>query len=131
MSYTYDISITKEFSAAHQIRGISGPCSRLHGHNWKVEVIFSCHSLDKVGFSADFYELEALINKCIITPFDHQYLNDLPPFTKTNPTCEHIALWCYEELKKEIQDNTRLSIMSLSLWEREHLKITIKEGNND
>ena len=73
MNHVYEITAINEFSSAHLIEGIEGPCSRLHGHNWKIEVTILCKKLDQIGFSVDFYWLENLIKEQIITPRSSLY----------------------------------------------------------
>ena len=34
----YTLTTMVEFSSAHTLVGHSGPCKKMHGHNWKVEV---------------------------------------------------------------------------------------------
>jgi len=49
----YTVTLETEFSAAHLIRGYNGPCSRLHGHNWKVTVEVTTDVLDQLGAAGD------------------------------------------------------------------------------
>ena len=48
------MKILTDFAAAHFLRGYEGECSRLHGHNWKVEVQVTTTTLDDVGMGMDF-----------------------------------------------------------------------------
>ncbi|PIP40115.1 6-carboxytetrahydropterin synthase QueD [Candidatus Desantisbacteria bacterium CG_4_8_14_3_um_filter_40_12] len=94
----YEVLIEEEFSAAHHIQGYQGECQRLHGHNWRVQVIANSHALNKLGMVIDFREMEEATNK-VIKPLDHQYLNELPEFSDKNPTSEIIAEHIYAQLK--------------------------------
>lgn len=131
MSYLYEVTALSEFSAAHVIAGITGPCSRVHGHNFKLEVTVTCREIDSIGFSVDFYWLEKLIKEQVHDKIDHQFLNETPPFDKINPTCENIATWCFERIKSQLSAHKGLSIKKLSLWENSKFKITIIEDTND
>ena len=72
--------ITKEFhfSASHQLMGLSEdhPCSRLHGHNYIVEVELQAKELNAVGFVRDYHEL-APLKAYIDDTLDHRHLNDV------------------------------------------------------
>ena len=104
----YTVTIETEFSAAHIIRGYNGPCSRPHGHNWKVKAKVQTDVLDNLGMSVDFYVLQKKTDE-IITKFDHRDLNTIPPFDKAlNPTSENIARYIYDELKNVLPANVKL-----------------------
>lgn len=83
-------TITKEFafSASHQLGGLPDdhPCSRLHGHNYVVEVDVSGQP-GPVGFVVDYHAL-AGIKRYLDDTFDHQHLNDRMP---GNPSAEAMA----------------------------------------
>jgi 6-pyruvoyltetrahydropterin/6-carboxytetrahydropterin synthase len=109
----YTVTIETEFSAAHIIRGYNGPCSRPHGHNWKVTVEAKTEVLDKLGLSIDFYELQEKTDE-VIAKFDHRDINTIPPFdNELNPTSENIARYIFNELKKELPANMKLSYVAI------------------
>lgn len=76
------------FSSSHQLDGLSPehPCSRLHGHNYEVEISFAGIP-DEVGFVIDYRDLDP-IKTYIDGTLDHRHLNDVVAF---NPTAEHLA----------------------------------------
>ena len=41
------LKIVTDFASAHSLRDYPGDCSRLHGHNWQVEVMVSSQVLDE------------------------------------------------------------------------------------
>jgi 6-pyruvoyltetrahydropterin/6-carboxytetrahydropterin synthase len=109
----YTVTIETEFSAAHIIRGYNGPCSRLHGHNWKVTVEARTEMLDTIGMSVDFYVLQKKTEE-ITAKFDHRDMNSIPPFDKElNPTSENIARFIYDELKKLLPSQIKLSFVAI------------------
>ena len=110
----YTVTIETEFSAAHIIRGYSGPCSRLHGHNWKVTVEAKTDVLDALGMSVDFYVLQKKTEETV-AKFDHRDINSIPPFDKElNPTSENIARYIYEELKKTLPSQMKLAYVAVA-----------------
>ncbi len=97
----YEVTVIREFSAAHRVEDYPGNCERLHGHNWKVEVTASCSHLDPLGMVVDFRKLKEATDKAI-APLDHAYLNDVPPFDGINPTAENIARYLLDGISREI-----------------------------
>ena len=62
----------------------------------------------------------------IIDKLDHQYLNDIEPFTIENPTAENISKYIYKELSKNINtDNIKVS--EIKLWETSNSAVTYTE----
>ena len=109
----YTVTIETEFSAAHMIRGYNGPCSRPHGHNWKVTVEAKTEVLDNLGMSVDFYVLQKKTEE-VIGKFDHRDINTIPPFDSAlNPTSENIARYIYEELQKILPPQMHLSFVAI------------------
>jgi 6-pyruvoyltetrahydropterin/6-carboxytetrahydropterin synthase len=94
----YTIAKHYAFSASHIIGGLppGHPCSRLHGHNYEVEVILQSAVLDSSGFVRDYFELTALQHFLDATA-DHKHLNDVLGHDKT--TAEVISKWLYDWCK--------------------------------
>jgi 6-pyruvoyltetrahydropterin/6-carboxytetrahydropterin synthase len=97
----YIVRKSMEFSAAHALRDYEGPCARVHGHNYRVEVEVQGPDLDERELLVDFYDVDRALVPLIAT-VDHQLLNEIPPFTEVNPTAEAIAAWFYRELKSAL-----------------------------
>ena len=126
MSALYTIKIITDFSAAHLLRGYEGECSRLHGHNWKVEVEVIAHTLDQVGMGVDFKDIKATTRE-VIGSMDHRNLNDLPPFDEINPTAENLAAHIYKLLGKKLNDE-RAQVSAVTIWETERACVKYTEG---
>lgn len=125
MSSRYTIKIVTEFAAAHLLRGYEGICSRLHGHNWKVDVEVQTSELDEVGMGLDFRELKAATNK-IIDELDHRNLNDIPPFDTVNPTAENVSAYLYKRINEELNDQ-HAKVSAVTLWETDRACVTYTE----
>ena len=125
MTAVYTMKIITDFSAAHLLRGYPGACSRLHGHNWKVEVIVKATELDSIGMGLDFSDIKKATNG-IIGNLDHRNLNDLPPFDEINPTAENVSAYLYTELSKTINTN-KIKVGAITLWETERACVTYTE----
>ena len=95
----YRISKQFAFSASHQLMGVpeGHPCSRLHGHNYIVEIELSGETLNEAGFVRDYLELGEL-KKYIDDVLDHRHLNEV--LGDDNVTAErlskHLFDWSFE-----------------------------------
>ena len=113
----FELMITSEFSAAHQLKEYGGKCEALHGHNWRVEVYVKSSVLDKIGMVVDFADIKKAAN-LILAELDHKNLNEIQPFRDKNPTAENISLWVFNQLRSKINsDNIKLS--KVRVWETE------------
>jgi 6-pyruvoyltetrahydropterin/6-carboxytetrahydropterin synthase len=108
----FEISITREFSASHQLRLYDGSLEPLHGHNWVAKLTVAAAKLDAIGVVMDFHELERLVDE-IVRPMNNRHLNDLPAFAKRNPSAEAVALYLAESLS--LPAATRLA--AVEVWE--------------
>lgn len=111
----YELKIVTDFSAAHHLRNFRGKCEALHGHNWKVEVVVSGTGLDDSGVVLDFAEVKAA-TRDVMSEIDHCYLNELPFFTRHNPSSENIARYIFERLQEKL-NNDRVRVSRVTAWE--------------
>lgn len=125
MTPRYTLKVVTDFAAAHLLRDYPGECSRLHGHNWKVEIEVVATALDDVGMGLDFKAIKAAAKEIIAT-LDHHHLNDIPPFDKINPTAENIAAHLYAELAR-VLNGARTRVGAVTLWETERACVRYSE----
>lgn len=125
MTAKYQLKILTDFAAAHTLRNYPGACSRMHGHNWKVELEVEASQLNELGIAIDFRDMKKTTNE-ICDRLDHQYLNDVPPFNKLNPTAENIAAYLYTEIGKQINSDTA-KVKALTLWETDRACVRYSE----
>ena len=111
----YEATIETHFSSAHRLRHYNGECERLHGHNWNVRVTIASEKLNDLGMVIDFKELKGKTNR-FMDRFDHQYLNEVSPFTELNPTTENIARYIFDELSKTINTGS-IKVSKVTVWE--------------
>ncbi|MDH3402379.1 MAG: 6-carboxytetrahydropterin synthase QueD [Acidobacteriota bacterium] len=111
----YTISKDFEFAAAHSIRGHTGGCENLHGHNYRVRVHLEAERLDELGMVVDFAHVKAALRE-VLGPFDHRVINDVPPFDETNTTAELLSRFVYERMAARLDDG-RVRVRSVEVWE--------------
>ncbi len=99
------------------MRGYEGSCERLHGHNWRVDVVVRAERLDALGMVVDFREVKA-ITSSLLEELDHHYLNELPAFEEANPTTENVARWVFEKLAGNLPEGVVMH--KVTAWESEN-----------
>lgn len=127
MAARYQLKVVTDFAAAHTLRGYPGACSRMHGHNWKVELEAVATQLDDIGMGVDFKVMKQAARE-VGGRLDHQYLNDLEPFKNINPTAENIAAYMYKEIAALINTDS-IKVTALTLWETERACVRYSEEN--
>ena len=113
----------EHFNAAHRLfnpswddsknSAVFGKCSNphFHGHNYELIVKLTGHPDPVTGFVMDLKVLGDLIQREIISRFDHRNLNeDCSEFRNMNPTAENIAIVIYNLLRPHIGEELDLQI---------------------
>lgn len=126
MPARYTLKIVTDFAAAHTLRDYPGDCSRMHGHNWKVEAEVVASQLNEVGIGMDFKQIRRT-TKEICDALDHQYLNELEPFLTVNPTAENIAAYIFKALSQRL-NGEHVSVSAVTIWETERACVTYTEN---
>lgn len=119
-SPVFEIAKDFVFSAAHQIRFHGGKCERLHGHNWRVRVHARASQLDRLGMVIDFADLSRVVAEVGVR-FDHQNVNEIPPFDELNTTAELLARFFHVEVARKLAefDGGRVTVSKVEVWEND------------
>jgi 6-pyruvoyltetrahydropterin/6-carboxytetrahydropterin synthase len=101
------------FAASHRLhsrllggeenRRAYGKCNNPygHGHNYVVEVAVSGPVDPATGMIANLSELDAFVEREVIEPFDHTYLNEeISEFRERVPTAENICIEIFNRLRE-------------------------------
>jgi 6-pyruvoyltetrahydropterin/6-carboxytetrahydropterin synthase len=104
-----------EFSASHyywvpewteeENRRAFGKCANRngHGHNYTLEVTVAGEIDAKTGFVVDLKELKDVIEREVMSVYDHRHLNlEVPEFAAKMPTTENIAIAIWNRLDGKI-----------------------------
>jgi 6-pyruvoyltetrahydropterin/6-carboxytetrahydropterin synthase len=97
----YTISVQAHYDAAHLLRDYEGKCANLHGHRYVVEVALRSSEVGTKGMAYDFGDLKGHLRE-IAGRFDHQNLNEVPPFTEIESTAENQARYFFDEMRKRL-----------------------------
>jgi 6-pyruvoyltetrahydropterin/6-carboxytetrahydropterin synthase len=105
-----------EFSASHVCRSAAlsdeenaklyGPAANPngHGHNYVVEVSLEGQPDPVTGMVLDLKELKELLNREIVGPYDHRFLNyEAAPFDRIVPTAENLAREIWRRLEPHLR----------------------------
>ena len=122
----YELSVSRQFSAAHCLRDYDGACARLHGHNYRVVVTVAAEDLPQSGMVMDFKLLKAACDQ-VVEALDHRCLNELPPFAEANPTSENLARHIFEAVRDELAAQS-VRVTSVAVWESDSSCATYKES---
>jgi 6-pyruvoyltetrahydropterin/6-carboxytetrahydropterin synthase len=113
----FQVSVEETFSAGHALRGYKGKCENPHGHNYRVQITMEGPQLDGTGLLVDFTQLKETM-RAVIKRLDHQFINDLEPFTTVNPSAENIAKYFYDEISGQLKGLPRgARVSDVVVWE--------------
>lgn len=118
---------------AHLLEGYDGPCRNVHGHSYKLEVTvigipIPDISNSKYGMVMDFGELKSIVNKQVVSKFDHVLLvnsnseiarkGDLLFLEKIEkvdyqPTCENLLVHIAKLISAELPSYVKLHHLKL------------------
>ncbi|MFA4972970.1 MAG: 6-carboxytetrahydropterin synthase [bacterium] len=92
----YRIAKEFHFSASHQLLNLPDehPCTRLHGHNYRVILELGAERLNAAGFVIDFGDLKPF-KDYIDDTLDHRHLNDIFG-PDVSPSAENIAAHLFD-----------------------------------
>jgi len=101
------------FAASHRLHSaqlgeeenqrVYGKCNNPygHGHNYVVEVAVSGAVDPATGMIANLAELDAFVEREVIEPFDHTFLNEeISEFRERVPTTENICIEIFNRLRE-------------------------------
>ena len=94
-----------------------------HGHNFVLEVSVQGEPDPVTGMILDLKELKDVLNRAVVEPYDHRFLNrEVPPFDRIIPTTENIARDIWRRLSPELNGGGR-SLQSVRLYETPDLYV--------
>ncbi|HTU35633.1 MAG TPA: 6-carboxytetrahydropterin synthase [Candidatus Acidoferrum sp.] len=88
--------------SAEENRQLYGKCNSPygHGHNYVLEIAFTGPVAPETGMIANLGDLDPFVQREVIEPFDHKYLNEqIPAFRDVVPTTENLAREIFRRLE--------------------------------
>jgi 6-pyruvoyltetrahydropterin/6-carboxytetrahydropterin synthase len=129
----WDMLITRrvEFSASHvcrkpelseeENRALYGEAANPHGHghNYVVEVTLDGTPDPVTGMVFDLKRLKEVLNREVVGPMDHRFLNyEVPPFDTVVPTSENLAMEIWRRVEQPL-GAAGARLHSVRVWESE------------
>jgi 6-pyruvoyltetrahydropterin/6-carboxytetrahydropterin synthase len=100
-----------------------------HGHNYVLEVTLAGDPDPVTGMVLDLKDLKEILNREVVEPFDHRFLNhEVPPFNTVVPTAENIAVEIWRRLEPHFHNGARLH--QVRLWETDDLYVDYFGGRD-
>src|SRR4051812_18729501 len=115
----FEVTVEHSFAAGHSLREYKGKCENVHGHNYRVQVTVEGQQLNRIGLLVDFVDLKRAVRQ-VCERLDHQFINDLEPFTILNPSAENIAKYLYDQVTTSLNlksSEPPVRIFQVKVWE--------------
>lgn len=84
------------------------PCSRVHGHSFRIELTLDGELDPVLGWVVDFADIGRAW-QTVHDALDHRCLNDIDGLD--NPTSERLAIWLWDRLKPTLPGLSQLKVM--------------------
>ena len=84
------------------------PCSKMHGHTFKLIVEIDGKINPSIGFVMDFYDIDKIVNSKIIKNIDHKILNEVAGLE--NPSSEYLSIWVWDNLINSLPILSKVTI---------------------
>lgn len=105
------------FNAAHQYGHddwsddknweVFGPDSKVHGHNYTLEVMVTAEVNKDTGFIVDLGHLKEVVNNNVINILDHtQFEKEVKWFNDKQPSSENLAMFIWSQIEPFLNDVT-------------------------
>jgi 6-pyruvoyltetrahydropterin/6-carboxytetrahydropterin synthase len=127
-----------EFSASHvcanpawsaeENRRVYGANSNPHGHghNYVLEVSVEGDPDPVTGMVFDLRELKEILNREVVEPMDHRFLNrEVPPFDQIVPTAENIAAEIWRRIEPRV-NRAGVQLCNIRLYETPDLFVDVE-----
>lgn len=145
----FSVTKTFEFEASHKLNlPYESPCSKIHGHSYKVEITVESETLDSNGMVIDFAELKDVKDQ-IMELWDHALIMSqfdpnigtfrdlaktreiikLAELPEDNVTAEHMAKFIHNETYHSLREkglDVHSMVIEIAIWETSNNKAIYK-----
>ncbi|UOF02115.1 6-carboxytetrahydropterin synthase QueD [Bdellovibrio reynosensis] len=90
------------------------PCSRMHGHSFKIILTLVGNLDPQLGWVIDYNDIQAKM-KPLIEQLDHRVLNEVDGLP--NPTSELLAKWIFDRVVLTLPEVIRVTVLETPFTE--------------
>ena len=105
------------FNAAHQYGHedwsdeknweVFGPDSKIHGHNYTLEVMVTGSIVEETGFIVDLGHVKKIVNKYVIDILDHSLFDkEVDWFKNKQPSSENLVIFIWNQIEPHLKGAT-------------------------
>ena len=105
------------FNAAHQYGHedwsdeknweVFGPDSKIHGHNYTLEVMVTGSIVEETGFIVDLGHVKKIVNKYVIDILDHSLFDkEVDWFKNRQPSSENLVIFIWNQIEPHLNGAT-------------------------
>jgi 6-pyruvoyltetrahydropterin/6-carboxytetrahydropterin synthase len=89
-----------------------------HGHNYTLEVTVAGEPDPVTGFVVDLKWLKDVIEREVLSAYDHRHLNlEVPEFKSAIPTTENIAIASWRRLQPSVESAPGTRLTAVRIYE--------------
>lgn len=86
---------------------VFGPDSKVHGHNYTLEVMVTAEVNRDTGFIVDLGQLKEVVNNNVINILDHtQFEKEVKWFNDKQPSSENLVVFIWSQIEPYLNDVT-------------------------
>lgn len=111
----FEVGISAQFEAAHQLVGNFGPATRMHGHTYRLDISVRGPQLQANGTLFDITQLQAAAN-ALVARLHYRNLGEVEGLIGVNTTAEQVANFVWEQLVPPLR-GIGLVTLSVRVWE--------------
>jgi 6-pyruvoyltetrahydropterin/6-carboxytetrahydropterin synthase len=97
----FEVAYETTFCATHVLHDAGKPIEPQHGHDWRVEVVATGESLDRLGVVVDFEHLKRAVLE-ICRRFHYGDITSHPDFAGQSPSAEAVARYFFHEVSRAL-----------------------------
>lgn len=93
----YEVSVEESFCATHCVMFPDRTLEPMHGHDWRITVVWRGRRLDERGLLIDFEQAHKSL-RALLDELNYTHLNDHPWLSGSPASSESVARMIFEKL---------------------------------
>jgi len=121
----FEVAYETTFCATHVLHDGGTPIEPQHGHDWRVEVVASGETLDRLGVVVDFEHLKKAVGE-VCQRLHYGDITSHPDFAGVSPSAEVVARYFFREVVARMGSEGR-HLSRVRVWEAPGCSATYSE----